>query len=121
MAVETPTTLTLAKAGVKGARQFQGLFNVIPFTFNFEEDSIAAGATSGGTITVLGAEVGDLVLVTLGQLGAEVQAFGNVTAADTVQINVLNLDIAAADTSQATVAEGKGVVLKFSDNVFAQL
>ena len=121
MAVETPTTLTLATAGTKGPRQFQGVFDLIPFTFNFEEDSIAAGATSGATITVAGAEVGDYVMVSLGQAGAEVQAFGNVTAANTVQINVLNLDIAAADTSQATVAEGKGLVLKFKDNVYAAL
>jgi hypothetical protein len=121
MAVETPTTLTIANVGAKGPKQFQGLFDVIPFTFNFEEDSIAAGATSGATVAVAGAAVGDLVLVALGQAGAEVQAFGNVTAANTVQVNVLNLDIAAADTTQATVAEGKGVVLKFKANVFDEL
>jgi hypothetical protein len=121
MAVETPTTLTLAAAGSQGARQFQGLFNVIPFTFNFEEDSIAAGAASGATISVAGAAVGDLVLVALGQAGAELVAVGNVTAANTVQINVANLDIAAADTSQATVAKGKGVVLQFKDNIFGDL
>ena len=97
------------------------MFKCIPFTFNFEEDSIAAGAASGGTITVTGAAVGDLVLVTLGQAGAELQAFGNVTAANTVQINVANLDLAAADTTQATVAEGKGVVLKWQDNVYGGL
>ncbi|NIO40795.1 MAG: hypothetical protein GTO41_11820 [Burkholderiales bacterium] len=121
MAVETPTTLTLANSGPEGARQFQGLFNVIPFTFNFEEDSIAAGAASGGTITVTNAAVGDLVLVALGQAAAELAAFGTVTAADTVQINVANLDLAAADTSQATVAKGKGVVLQFKDNVFGDM
>ena len=71
MAVETPTTLTLANAGVKGARQFQGLFDVIPFTFNFEEDSIAAGASSGATISVPGAELGDFVIVSLGQIFRE--------------------------------------------------
>lgn len=121
MAVETPTTLTLANAGQRGARQFQGLFDVIPFTFNFEEDSIAAGAASGATISVTGAAVGDLVLASLGQAAAELAVTGNVTAANTVQINVENLDIAAADTSQATVAKGKGVVLKFKDNIFGDL
>jgi hypothetical protein len=121
MAVETPTTLTLATAGTKGARQFQGMFDVIPFTFNFEEDSIAAGAASGGTIAVAGAEVGDFVFVALGQIGAELVATGNVTVADTVQINVYNADIAAADTSQATVAEGKGFILKPKANVYAAL
>lgn len=121
MAVETPTTLTVGAVGSKGPKQFQGLFDVIPFTFNFEEDSIAAGAASGATFSVPGAEVGDLVLVALGAAGAEVAAFGNVTAADTVQVNVANLDIAAADTSQATVAKGKGVVLKFKANVFDDL
>lgn len=121
MAVETPTTLTIANVGAKGPKQFQGLFDVIPFTFNFEEDSIAAGAASGATIAVSGAAVGDLVLASLGQAAAELSVTGNVTAANTVQINVENLDIAAADTSQATVAEGKGVVLKFKANVFAEL
>lgn len=121
MAVETPTTLTIGSVGAKGPKQFQGLFDVIPFTFNFEEDSIAAGAASGATVTVSGAELGDLVLVAPAQAAAEVAFFGNVTAANTVQINAANLDIAAADTSLATVGKGKGVVLKFKANVFDEL
>lgn len=118
MAVETPTTLTVRQVGRQGPRMMQAMFDIIPFTFNFEEDSIAAGAASGGTFTVNGAAVGDLVLASLGQAGAELAVSGNVTAANTVQINVANLDIAAADTSQATVAAGKGVVLKWKDNVW---
>ena len=121
MAVETPTTLTVGSVAAQGARQFQGIFDVIPFTFNFEEDSIAAGAASGATIAVPGAALGDLVLVAPAQGAAEVAFFGNVTAANTVQINAANLDIAAADTSLATVGKGKGVVLKFKDNVFGDL
>ena len=121
MAVETPTTLTVGAVASAGSKQFQGLFNVIPFTFNFEEDSIAAGAASGGTFAVAGAAVGDLVLASLGQAAAELIVSGNVTAANTVQINVYNADIAAADTTQATVAKGKGVVLQFKDNVYAAL
>ncbi len=121
MAVETPTTLTIGTVGPKGPRQFQGVFDVIPFTFNFEEDSIAAGAASGATVSVPGAALGDLVLVAPAQSAAEVVFAANVTAADTVQINAANLDIAAADTSLATVGKGKGVVLKFKDNVFGDL
>lgn len=118
MAVETPTTLTIRAVGRQGPRMMQAMFDVIPFTFNFEEDSIAAGAASGATVTVTGAALGDLVLVALGTAGAETQAFGNVTAANTVQINVANLDLAAADTSHATVGVGKGVVLKWKDNIW---
>lgn len=121
MAVETPTTLTIGSVGPKGPKQFQGLFDVIPFTFNFEEDSIAAGAASGATIAVAGAELGDLVLVAPAQSAAELAFFGNVTAANTVQINAYNLDIVAADTSTATVGKGKGVVLKWKNNVYDEL
>ena len=121
MAVETPTTLTIRNVGPKGPKQFQGLFNVIPFTFNFEEDSIAAGAASGGIIAVTGAVPGDLVLASLVQNSAELMVSGNVTTAGNVQINVYNADIAAADTSTATVGVGRGIVLHWNENVYDEL
>lgn len=121
MATETPTTLTVGTVAPKGGKQFQGLFNVIPFTFNFEEDSIAAGVASSGTIAVAGAEIGDLVLVSMAQAPGELIAYGSVTAADTVRVGAFNVDTGGASTVLATVGKGKGVVLKFKDNVFAEL
>lgn len=119
MATETPTTLTIDQVGRQGPRQFQALFDVIPFTFNFEEDSIAAGAGSSGTVTVTGAALGDLVLVAPAQGAEEAMLWGTVTAANTVGIGAFNVDTGAAETGFATVGVGKGVVLKFKDNIFA--
>ena len=118
MAAESPTTCTINSLGRQGARQFQAMFDVIPFKFNFEEDSIAAGASSVGTITVTGAALGDLVLVAPAQGAAEVLMFGSVTAANTVAIGAQNVDLAAAETGLATVGVGKGVVLKWKDNIW---
>jgi hypothetical protein len=120
MALETPTTLTIGAVASKGSKQFQGLFSVIPFTFNLEEDSIAASVGSGGTVAVAGAEVGDLVLIAPAQAVSTLAFVANVSAAGVVAINAFNLD-AAANTQLAVVGKGKGVVLKFSENVFAQL
>lgn len=121
MATETPTTLTVGTVGPKGPKQFQGLFDVIPFTYNFEEDSIAAGVASSGTVTVAGAAVGDLVLLSHAQGPGEAIAYGTVTAANTVRVGAFNPDTGAAVTAFATVGKGKGVVLKFKDNVFGDL
>lgn len=121
MATETPTTLTLGTGGSQGSRQFQGLFNVIPFTFNLEEDSIAAGVASSGTITVQNAAIGDLVLVSAAQAPGELIMYGSVTAANTVRVGAFNVDTGGASTVLATVGKGKGVVLQFKDNVFGDL
>ena len=121
MATETPTTLTIGTAGSKGPKQFQGLFDVIPFTFNFEEDSIAAGVASSGVVAVAGASIGDLVLVSMAQAPGEIIAYGSVDAAGSVRVGAFNVDTAGAATDLATVGKGKGVVLKFKDNVFAEL
>ena len=114
-------TISATSVGVKGAKQFQGLFSVIPFKSNIVEASIASAATSEGDIAVPGAEVGDLVIVTLvgDNVGLGVSAF--VTAADVVTIRVSNLTGGASTTLATAGLPVKGVVLKPSENVFAQL
>lgn len=114
--METATT-GVASAGVKGARQFQGLFSCIPFTFTIEEDSIAASAASTADITVPGAELGDFVLVTGGIDMVNIVMTAFVASAGVVTIQLQNQEVSDAATTLATVHTANGVVLKPNDNV----
>lgn len=115
--MEALTTGTIGQTSVASPRQFQGLFDVIPFTVNIEEDSIAAQATSVADVTVPGAALGDFVLVTPGIDAVSVLFSGWVQAADTVTVAVTNLEVSDANTTLATVHEANGVVLKPKKNV----
>lgn len=115
--MEALTTATVDTIGTKGPRQFQGLFDVIPFTFNIEEDSVGAGDSAQADFTITGAELGDFVLVSLGVDAVSVQAYAFVAAADTVTIGVQNLESADANTTLATVSKGNGLILKPKKNV----
>ena len=98
-------------AGQKRA-QFEGLFDVIPFTFTFEEDSIAAECSSAADITVTGAALGDFVLLAPTIDMVSTHMFGWVASANTVTVMCQNLETADAVTTQATVATHNGLVLK---------
>jgi hypothetical protein len=115
--MEALTTATVGNTGVKGPRQFQGLFDVIPFTFNIEEDSVGAEDSAQADFTIPGAELGDFVFVALGVDAVSLQAYAFVAAADTVTIGVQNLETADANTTLATVSEGNGFILKPKRNV----
>lgn len=115
--METATTGAASVTAAKSPRQFQGLFDVIPFTFNIEEDSIAASAASVATITVPGAQLGDFVLVAPGIAATALVFSGFVSAADTVKVQVQNLEVSDANTTLATVHEANGVVLSPKKNV----
>lgn len=119
MAAEA-TTITAVSVGTEGARQFQGLFKVIPFKFTIEEDSVADAAASAGNITVTGAALGDIVLIGMGVDVGDLGVSATVTAANTVTI-VLENNTGGAVTALATPTECKGVVLTTDTDAFNQL
>ena len=110
--------VVIAEGGLQ-SRQFQGLFKIIPFTFSFEEDSIGAEDTSTKDITVVGAALGDFVLIAPSIDTVSVHLFGWVGAADTVSVFAQNLETADANTTLATIATHNGLVLRPLDNVLA--
>jgi hypothetical protein len=117
----TAITDTNNSAGSKGPKQFQGLFDVIPFQANVDDDSLAAQVAGQCAITVPGAALGDLVLVAIAaDMGAQT-VYGYVSATNVVTVTTFNVEGTDADTSLAGNPLLKGVVLKFKDNVFAEL
>lgn len=117
----TAITDTSNVSGREGARQFQALFKCIPFTANIDDDSLAAQVAGQCDITVTGAAVGDLVLceVAADRKAQLLQAY--VSAADTVTLTTFNVEGTDADTSLSGNPALKGVVLKWQDNVFADV
>ena len=120
MAIETATTATVTALSASQARQFQGLFSRVIFArVAFEEDSIAAGASSAAVYTgFTGAEQGDFVLVSaVSDLGDDIIFTGQVTAAD--EVTVVATDASAAtNVSAATVGALNIVVLGVDNNMF---
>ena len=108
--------------GTKGARQFQGLFSVIPFKATVDFGSAGANDDATGfasaNITVTGAELGDFVLLNGSIDLADTVLSGSVAAADTVQATIGNQTTAAVNHASMTVT---GVVLKPNANVFSEL
>jgi hypothetical protein len=117
----TAITDTNNSAGVKGPKQFQGLFDIIPFQANIDDDSLAAQVAGQCDISVAGAEVGDIVLVGVAaDLGPQLIQ-GYVSAANTVTITTFNVEGSDASTQLAGNPLMKGVVLKPKANVFDEL
>ena len=116
------TTMETATNGVKiaqgtiGARQFQGLFSVIPFTFSFEEDSIGAEDSSSKDITITGAALGDFVLIAPSIDLVSINMFGWVASANTVTVMAQNLETADDNTTLATIATHNGLILRPNKN-----
>lgn len=119
MAIESATTATKTGQSASNAKQFQAVFNrVIAVRVVFEEDSIAAGASSAAVYTVDGAEQGDFVKVAaISDLGDDIIFTGQVTAAN--EVTVIATDASAAtNTSAATAGNLNIVVLGIDANLF---
>ncbi len=111
MAIEAATNGAIITNNGLNPRQFQDLFTVIAFTFSFEEDSIASGASSQKDITVTGAALGDFVLVGTTIDLIDKHMFGFVQAADTVTVVVTELGL-GTNTGLATIATHNGLILQ---------
>ena len=111
--------ITATSAGVKGPRQFQGLFDVIPFKLTFEDDSILDGDnySGGALVSVPGAQLGDFVLVAAAFDNVECQFYGSVQAADNVEVTLQNTT-GGTVTTFLTGTVINGLVLQPKKNVF---
>lgn len=99
-------------SGRKGKKQFQDLFDeVIPFSATVDPAAFVDNESQVGDITVTGAEVGDLVLITAGVDLAEGVLSAYVRAADTVEWCIAHV---GGDTTNLASSTWKGVVLKFN-------
>ena len=117
--METLTGGSASAVGPQAKKQFQALFDVIPFTFSIEEDQLAASAAGTVDITVPGAALGDFVLVAvkLDLVSLELSAF--VSAANTVTLVLQNLEVSDVNTTLATAKSGNGIILKPSANTWS--
>lgn len=115
----TDITATGVSSKREQSKQFQGLFSVIPFVVTLQDTSLAAQVAGQVDITVPGAEIGDFVLIAppVDVAGVIMTAF--VSAANTVTITTFNVEGTDANTTMATPAEARGLVLKTRDEVWA--
>jgi hypothetical protein len=114
-------TASAVLTGSKGARQFQGMFDVIPFKASLLDASLPAGA-SVADITVPGAELGDFVFVAPTIDSVDTVVLGFVQSADTVTLVIRSLEEVDASTTWATTAKQvNGFILKPKSNVFDQV
>jgi hypothetical protein len=117
----TAITAATPTVGSKGPKQFQGVFDVIPFKVTLTDASLPATTASQADIAVAGAELGDIVLIgapvdlDAGILAAQVLSAGNVT------VTFFNANDGAANTSLAAGIECNGLVLKPKANVYDEL
>lgn len=111
--------ITAVSVGVQGPRQFQGLFNIIPFTLTFEDDSIATDSiySGGGLVSVPGAALGDFVLIASTIDNTECQFIASVQAAGKVEVTLVN-DTAGTVTTFAAGVTLNGIVLQPKANIF---
>jgi hypothetical protein len=92
----------------KAARQFQGIFDVIPFKATVDFGSVGDDAEDAANITVPGAALGDLVLIAPGVDVTDGQLTATVTAANTVTAVFSNVTGGAINLASQTLT---GVVL----------
>lgn len=92
----------------KGARQFQGLFDTIPFKATVDFASAGDDTEAAADITVTGAELGDIVLIAPGVDVTDGQLTATVTAANTVTAVFSNVTGGAINLASQTLT---GVVL----------
>lgn len=98
--------------------QFQDLFqNVIVYTgaLNLGNAATGSGTFTSTDITVPGAALGDLVLVSLGIDSVDTVVAGQVSLANTVTVTLLNNTAGAVDLASTTV---RIVVLQPSAQLF---
>lgn len=95
-----------------GPRQFQAVFDVIPFSVTITEDSVTAQVSSQADVAVPGAALGDFVLVAPKVDAAGLIPWGFVQAAGVVTVSVTNTEGTDAITSLAGGVVFNGIVLK---------
>lgn len=117
--MEALTTATVGITQSKGPKQFQGLFDIIPFTVSLAEASLVASAAGTKDITVPGAALGDFVLISSGQDNVSIAVSAFVASANTVTIVLQNLEVSDANTSLSTAATANGIILSPKQNVIA--
>ena len=110
--MEALTTCAAVLSPAKGPRQFQDLFEVIPFTFTLEEDSLGASDAGNADITVTGAALGDFVIVSCLKDLVSLELSAWVASANTITISLHNQETDDANTTLATATTGNGLLLK---------
>lgn len=108
----------IAESGLT-SKQFQGLFQIIAFTFSFDEDSIANLSTSTADLAVIGAALGDFVMIAPSIDLVSINVFGQVRAADSVTIWAQNLEEVDANTTLSGNTSFNGLILHPNQNVIA--
>jgi len=111
MAISAADASAVVLSNVAGPRQFQDLFTCIPFTFTFDENSLAAGLSSAGDVSVVGAELGDFVLIAGTSDLVDVAMAAFVASSGVVTVTCTDLS-AATNTGRAGNETYNGVVLK---------
>lgn len=91
--------------------QFQGLFDVLPFSATVDPGSAAAGAEVSGTITVTGAALGDVVLLAPGVDLQTLILSATVISANTVEWVLMNETAGTVDLASST---WKGALLRLT-------
>ena len=99
--------------GNKGPRQFQDLFDVIPFRDSSAALTATAGSETGVNIAVPGAELGDIVIAGVNADVGDASFTADVTAANVVTVTLAN---ATAGTITIAAGDVKGIVLKPKGN-----
>jgi hypothetical protein len=99
-----------------GRLQFQDLFEVVgvgAFTVDFPDAATGSGTFAGsGALTVPGAALGDIVLVGAGIDVNDTALVGHVTAANTVEVTLLNNTTGARNLASQKL---RVVVLRLAD------
>ena len=107
----TPDASALVLSVSRNPAQFQSLFNVIQFTFTFDDNSIANANSTVADLAVIGAAVGDFVLIAPSIDLVSVTATGWVRAADSVTVCFQNLEEVDANTTLNGNATYNGLIL----------
>ena len=114
-------TSSALSVGTEGARQFQGLFDVIPFVVSLLDTTQAADTAATTDVAVTGAALGDFVLIAPKVDLTDGMIVGQVSAADVVTLTVWNPEGTDAITPFATAKVCNGLVLKPRSNIWAAL
>ncbi len=101
-------------------RQFQGVFDVLPFQLTFEDDSILDGDEFTVDATVTGVALGDFVFVTPQADLADLDMSAYVTAADVVTVQLKNMT-GGTLTTFATGIVLNGFVLRIKPQILDEL
>jgi len=115
--IEAITSASDVKGSV-GPKQFQGLFDVLPFKSTLTDTTQTAAKAAEVSLTVAGAALGDFVFVASAASlqGGVLSAY--VSAANTVDVLIYNPEGTDAITPFAGGVVIKGVILKPKANVF---